>query len=177
MTGSITPLPSDDTRWSADLRHYRHLDGRPLEIFAYAATNEGVLRDLRTATATCLSSSLPARFREVIVLRVCAELECGSEWDVHVEMFAQEAGLAAEDLALLQARAHPNAFQPVDRLAVQLVDTLMDKGRLDAADWRALEVGLSAAQVLEAVVVAGQYLKVAWMANSLGFGNTRGVTP
>jgi hypothetical protein len=166
--GRVTPLPSDDDRWSGDLRHYRHPDGRPIELFSHLAASPHALGDLRSATTACLTSPLPVRFREVIILRVCGQMSCWSEWDTHIELFAPAANLSESDLRLLKKPSPGDQLEEVDRLPVALVDELLSTGRLADATWIALREVLSEAQALDSVMVAGQYLKVTWLANVVG---------
>lgn len=164
----VAALEATDERWQSDLRHYRHPDGSPIELFAHVAPNPRVLDDLRTATTACLTSEIPVRMRELLILRLCAATGCTSEWDTHVALFGAVAGLDEHELSLLQAGAPANVFAPEDRATIEAVDELLATDTLSDGSWTALGAVLTEFQALDFLMVAGQYLKVCWVANALG---------
>lgn len=169
MTGArVDALPASHERWDTDLRHYRHRDGTPIELFAHLAEHPRALDDLRSATSAALTADLPVRFRELLILRVCARTGCWSEWDAHVALFADAAGLGEDDLGRLASTGPVDEFSFDDRLPVAVADELVTTTTLTTSTWNALRAAMTQSQALDCLMVAGQYLKVCWLANALG---------
>jgi hypothetical protein len=104
------------------------------------------------------------RFREVLILRVCALQECWPEWEVHVLLFAEAAGLSTADCdAVLDGSL---CTGDSDSLAMRLASAAV-ANRLDDVLWQDLCTAGSLDQVIEWVALAGQYVKVCWLSNAL----------
>jgi 4-carboxymuconolactone decarboxylase len=157
-------LPSDDPRWQGDLRHYRLPGGIPIPLFAAVASQPGVLAELRSETRNALTGTSPVRFREIVVLRICARAGCWPEWDVHVVLFAQAAGLNQADL--LGIRTGQLMSHEHDGLAIRLADAAISN-EMDDGLWEGLSTAGSPDQVIEWITLAGQYVKVCWMSIAL----------
>jgi alkylhydroperoxidase family enzyme len=111
-------------------------------------------------------ASLPARAREVVILRTCARLGCEYEWGVHVAHFAERVGLTPDEIAeTVHSPGGAPALTGVDRLLVDLVDALHDHGKVGDATWAALAREFSASELLELLVLAGWYHAIAFVAN------------
>lgn len=163
----VALLPAEDPRWSADLRHYRTSDGSPIQLFAALTGSERALGDLRSATTACLTSPLPARFRELLILRICAGTGCWSEWRVHLDLFAGAADISGKDLDEICSGPGPDR-DPQDRLAIAVADAVLADPSLPLGTWRELCEAWGLEMALDSLMVAGQYLKVSWLANALG---------
>ena len=109
-------------------------------------------------------STLPARLREVAVLRVAHRRDCAYEWDHHVEM-AKAEGLTDADV---EAIRNGGANEDLDRLAVQATDELEDKSNLTDETWAALGEHLSERQRMDFVFTVGAYGMLAMAFNTFG---------
>ena len=141
--------------------------GMPLlKLFRTVAHNPRVLQ--RFFAGSLLDrGALTLAERELVILRSCAR--CGSEyeWGVHVQHLAQRAGLAPAQLrASLRGGADDPAWSPDQRLLVRLVDELHDGAQLSDDLWHALAARWSPPQLVELVMLAGQYHMVAFVANA-----------
>src|SRR6185436_3724974 len=120
----------------------------PLALFRTIA-HHPLLRDaLRPLGATLLGKGLlPARARELLILRTCARAGCVYEWGVHVAGFAGAAGL---DRAVVAATwwAPPGELEATlgadDARWVRAADELHDRATLTDATWAALAAHLEA---------------------------------
>jgi len=109
-------------------------------------------------------STLPARLREVAVLRVAHRRDCAYEWDHHVEM-AKAEGLTDADV---EAIRNGGANEDLDRLVVQATDELEDKSNLTDETWAALGEHLSERQRMDFVFTVGAYGMLAMAFNTFG---------
>jgi alkylhydroperoxidase family enzyme len=111
-------------------------------------------------------AALPARARELVILRTCARLGCEYEWGVHVAYFAERVGLTPAEVAeTVHSPSGAPALTGVDRLLVDLVDALHDNGTVDDTAWTALASEFSESELLELMVLAGWYHAIAFVAN------------
>jgi len=109
-------------------------------------------------------STLPARLREVAVLRVAHRRDCAYEWDHHVEM-AKAEGLTDADV---EAIRNGGANEDLDRLVVQATDELEDKSNLTDETWAALGEHLTERQRMDFVFTVGAYGMLAMAFNTFG---------
>ena len=109
-------------------------------------------------------SSLPARMREVAILRVAHRRACIYEWAHHVEL-AKTVGLTDDDV---EAIRRGEAADELDRLVLQAVDELDEKSTLTDATWDALGEHLSDRQRMDFVFTVGAYGMLAMAFNTFG---------
>jgi hypothetical protein len=86
-----------------------------------------------------------------------------AEWQVHLALFQEEAGLSAADIDLIRGAGEP---EERDSVALRLADAVCAWGNLPDDLWADLEAALGTAGAVEAVFVGAQYLKVAVMNNA-----------
>jgi alkylhydroperoxidase family enzyme len=139
----------------------------PLTLFRALAINERVF--LRVMAGGLLDrGSLTLREREIVVDRTC--FRCGSEyeWGVHVAFFGQRVGLTADETRDL-CTDDPDAtvFNARERLLLRLCDELHATASVGDALWAALAREWSPEQLVELVVLAGQYHTISFATNAL----------
>ncbi|GGH47309.1 carboxymuconolactone decarboxylase family protein [Microbacterium album] len=162
MTSSPRVPPVDDLTLEA----YRLPDGRPLQLFALLGHAPAAFSDLKGATARSLeATTLPVRMRELLILRVLHRFAATPEWQVHVTLFADAAGMDEGDLDGLTSTTP--AFTGTEADIVAFADGLCDGGNIDDALWNRLVGALGTRGAVEATFVGAQYAKVAIMTNVL----------
>lgn len=109
-------------------------------------------------------STLPARVREVAVLRVAHRRDCTYEWEHHVEM-AKAEGLTDADV---EAIRNGEAGDDLDRLVLRATDELEEKSNLTDETWAALGEHLSERQRMDFVFTVGAYGMLAMAFNTFG---------
>ena len=109
-------------------------------------------------------STLPARLREVAVLRVAHRRDCTYEWEHHVEMAKAEGLTDADVEAIRNARANDE----LDRLVVRATDELEDKSNLTDETWAELGEHLTERQRMDFVFTVGAYGMLAMAFNTFG---------
>ena len=109
-------------------------------------------------------SSLPARLREVAILRVAHRRHCTYEWEHHVEM-AKSEGLTNADVEAIRRGDAPDE---VDQLAITAADELDETSNLTDKTWAALGEHLSDRQRMDFVFTVGAYGMLAMAFNTFG---------
>jgi 4-carboxymuconolactone decarboxylase len=141
----------------------------PLALFRMLARHP-MLRDrMRPLGAGLLAhGELPARVRELVILRTSARCGARYEWGVHAAAFAATAGL---DAAALAATALDPAGDvatradagDADALVLRIADELHDTATLSAPVFAAAIARFGDRGVLELAAIAGYYHLIAYL--------------
>jgi AhpD family alkylhydroperoxidase len=165
----IAPLPPE--RWSPELRatlDATHRDGPGREnlfgVFAHHPLLAGAWLNL--AQTLTHHGTLPARTRELALLRVAFRLDCAYIRDRHAA-HAATAGLDAPEIraALRPLEAHP--WAPEDLAVLRAADELVDRTDLSDPVWAALSARLVHRQMVELLVLVGQCMTVCLLLKTL----------
>ncbi|MBO0855584.1 MAG: carboxymuconolactone decarboxylase family protein [Nocardia sp.] len=112
-------------------------------------------------------STLDARYRELVILRVALRTGSEYEWIQHVRIGAA-AGLTAEQIERVRLDPAASPAPPAERLLVAAADELVDGHTLTDATWAALTQHFGTRELLELLFVAGSYLCLALVFNTVG---------
>src|ERR1700728_4124112 len=112
MTAVIAPCePPYSASVTDDLAALMPPGAPPIALVRVLAHNPRILSRFR-AGRLLDAGALPARERELLILRVSHRCDCDYEWSVHVAGFSDAAGLAEADL---HATLQPTAEAPLSR--------------------------------------------------------------
>lgn len=112
-------------------------------------------------------STLPARDREVLILRTGRLCGAGYEWAQHVP-FAERAGLTAGEIDGIAAGADAAVWpNDHDRALLRAADQLHRETMLGDAAWGALAARYDVQQLMDVVFTVGQYRLVSAALNAL----------
>ncbi len=169
MAPRIPPLPVDgrDPRTQAILDGLPGPDGTELNIFTTLAHHPRLLKRWSAFGGVLLTGSLPARERELLILRT--GLHCGAayEWGQHVPI-ARAAGLSDDEIQRVAAGPHAPGWSNDDALLLHAADELHADAVISDPTWAALAERWDREQLIEICMVVGQYHLVAFTLNSLG---------
>ncbi|WP_194827973.1 carboxymuconolactone decarboxylase family protein [Nocardia sp. XZ_19_231] len=112
-------------------------------------------------------STLTARQRELLVLRVAAVRRCGYEWAQHV-ILAAGAGLGPEEITRISEGPAAPGWSATDRRLLTAVDELLADGVVRDDTWNALATEFDEHQLMDLVFVVGTYTMLAMALNSFG---------
>lgn len=142
-------------------------DHRPLNIFRTLARAPEALTAFLAWGSYVLSkqNSLPAREREIVVLRTGFLCRSGYEWTQHAEI-GLRAGLSAAEIARIKAGAE--GWAPADAALIRACDELHVRQFVSDATWSALKAHFSERQCMDLVFTVGQYTQVSMMLNTFG---------
>lgn len=110
---------------------------------------------------------LPARERELLILRTAWNCSAHYEWTHHDPM-AQEAGVSRQEIERVPLGPDAPGWSPDDRALLQAADELHADARISDDTWAALVGNHNEAQLIEICMLVGQYHLVAFALNSLG---------
>jgi 4-carboxymuconolactone decarboxylase len=167
----VRPLPADE--WDEAVRKSLSVMMSPERcnpedaghLMATLARHPDLARAfLRFSAHLLFGSTLPARIRELAILRVAHRRGCAYEWAHHVEM-AREAGLADADIAAAQTGEGRDEF---DRAVLNAVDELDEKSNLSDQTWAALCARLDERQRMDLIFTIGGYTALAMAINTFG---------
>lgn len=113
-----------------------------------------------------LTGELPGRDRELLILRTAFLTRGIFQWAYH-EPLARKAGMSDEDLDRIVRGPGDGAWPPHQAALVSAVDELTWSATISDATWSALADRYNERQLIEIVVVVGQYVHNAFLANAL----------
>jgi AhpD family alkylhydroperoxidase len=140
--------------------------GVPLAIFRTMARHPRMMKRFNVLGGFFLTrGDLPARERELVVLRVARRSGCEYEWAQHV-LIGRRAGLTDAEIARV---AEPDAEWPAaDAALLRAADEVLDHTDLSDATWAELAGRFTETQLVELVVLVGFYRMAAGFLNATG---------
>lgn len=110
---------------------------------------------------------LPARIRELIILRVGWLCRCRYEWGQHIEIGQKMARLSDEDI--LNIALHPEAFPDSrEQTAIRACDELIRQHFISTDTIHSLKKHFNKTLILEIMLLTGHYQMLAGILNSSG---------
>ena len=158
------------------------LDADQKELLAPMAANGPVLNIFRTlahapkAARGFLSwgnyvlsrrNDLPAREREIVILRTGFLCKSGYEWTQHVRI-GQGVGLTDDEIVAIKTGADAPGWSAADAALIRATDDLHRDQFITDASWAGLKPHFSDKQCMDVVFTTGQYTQVSMMLNSFG---------
>ncbi len=138
----------------------------PLALFRVIARHP-MLRDRMRPLASGLlaQGELPARARELLILRTTARCGAEYEWGIHAAAFAKGAGLSAEDVRTTAAESPTAIAARVgdDAVVLRAADELHDRGALEDSTFSELQARFGDSGMVELAVVCGFYHAIAFV--------------
>ncbi len=116
-----------------------------------------------------LKGRLPARTRELAILRCATLCAAELEWNAH-EPLAMAAGIAGDEIRALRDGSAAPVWTPGDAAVLRAVEELHAGARIKDATWAALAQDHDAAQLIELTFLIGAYHMIAFVQNSLQGG-------
>jgi alkylhydroperoxidase family enzyme len=114
------------------------------------------------------SSALTLRQRELVIDRTTALCGADYEWGVHVAVFAEKAGLNAEQLrSLATGVPADHCWDAPDRAVIEAVDELHSTFDLSDQTWSNLVAVSSEDAALELVLICGWYHAISFAVRAL----------
>ena len=166
----FAPVPDD--QWSAEqtaLAAPMVARDKMLNIFRTLLNHPDAMRGFMGWGSYVLSkkNTLPARERELVVLRTGFLCRSGYEWTQHVPI-GQRAGLTDTEIAAIKLGADGPGWSAADRALLQATDELHAGQFITDATWQALGAHFQPRQCMDVVFTVGQYTQVSMILNSFG---------
>lgn len=150
--------------------------GRVFNIFRTLAHAPKALKRFNLWGGYILSdhNALPARERELVILRTGYLCSAGYEWAQHVRI-GKQAGLTDEEIARIKQGPDAEGWGREDAALLRAADDLVGDQFVGDASWAALDF-LSDKAKMDLVFTVGQYTQVSMMLNSFGVQLDEGLT-
>jgi alkylhydroperoxidase family enzyme len=150
-------------------------EGGQLNIFRTLAHHPDLLKRWTVfGNHVLFKSTLPARDREIAILRVGWLCRSEYEWGQHVVIGKRE-GLTDDEIRRIAAGADASGWDPFESALVRATDELHDDAMIGAETWAALSERYSTEQLMDLVFTVGQYHLVSMALNTLGVQLDAGV--
>ena len=151
------------------------MGGRALNIFGTLAHHPELLRRwLVFANHVLGKSTLPARERELAILRVGWLCRAEYEWGQHV-LVARQVGIDAAEIARVAGGPDAPGWTPREAAVLRAADELWREAKVGDATWAELARHFDVPQLLDLVFAIGQYTLVSMALNTLGVERDPGV--
>jgi len=143
--------------------------GRVLNIFRTMANTPKAAKGFLAWGNYILSrrNDLPAREREIVILRTGYLCKSGYEWTQHKAIGLRDGLTEAEIEAIKTGASAPN-WSAADAVLIQAADELHADQFITNATWAALQAHFSQKQCMDVVYTTGQYTQVSMILNSFG---------
>ncbi|KZM72503.1 carboxymuconolactone decarboxylase family protein [Nocardia terpenica] len=169
MSPRIEPLPPQ--RWSeAARRTYAEamktpvlgeLSDRPtLAVVSTLAANDWLFAVSMPFLASISGGRIPARERELMVLRIAYLARSQYMWSHHCAL-AADAGVTADEIDRIARGPRAPGWSADEAALLAAADELHERAELDASTWRRLATRFGEPQVLELLCLAGAFRMLA----------------
>jgi alkylhydroperoxidase family enzyme len=165
--------PLDEKQWDQEIQPLMELmkafgGGRVFNIFSTAAHHPKLLKNWMVFGTQILNkSTLPARERELLILRTGWLCQAVYEWGQHVAI-GKQCGLTDEEIERITKGPNAPGWNDLDKLLLQAADELQSDHCVSDTTWKALSAKLDTKQMLDLLFTVGQYTLVSMVLNSLG---------
>ena len=151
----------------AETARKNRMGGRDLNIFRVLMNHPQLTKRWAVFAAHVLhKQTLPARERELLILRIGWLNQAEYEWAQHVEI-AKRSGISEDEIE--RVKLGPGAgWSAFEAALLQAADDLYENSVVSDDTWKALATKLSPQQMMDVVFTIGQYNLVSWALNSFG---------
>jgi alkylhydroperoxidase family enzyme len=137
-------------------------------IFTTLARHEALMRAWLPFGGFLLGRGvLPARERELAILRTGYNCFCGYEWGQHVRI-AEALGMGREEIMRVAQGPDADGWSAADAALLRASDELHEQSRVSDATWAELSETYDERGLIELLMLVGHYHMVAFALNSLG---------
>ena len=162
-----TTAADRDERTEELLALFRREDGTDLNIFATLAHHPKLLKRWSAFGGTLLfGGQLPARDRELLILRTAWLCKAEYEWGQHV-LIGRAAGITDDEIERIPKEIS-DEWGPLEQALLRAADELHERSVISDRTWDVLAAEYDYQQLIEVCMVVGQYHMVAFTLNSLG---------
>jgi 4-carboxymuconolactone decarboxylase len=164
----LAPLTPDELDANqADALAGVNVGGQTVNIFATLVRHPGLFRKWMPFGGKLLNGRLPARDRELLILRVGWRCQAEYEWAQHVPI-GRSAGLSDVEIERIKAGPYADGWDQFDSSLLRAADELKDDSCITDHTWGLLAERYDERQLIEVLMVVGQYQLVSGALNSLG---------
>jgi alkylhydroperoxidase family enzyme len=173
----IPPLPeSERDEQARALLEPTRIEGKELNIFTTLVRHPRLFKRWSSFGGYLLyRGELPARDRELLILRTAWNTGADYEWGQHA-LIARTVGIGDDEIARVIDGPDAPGWTVSEAALLRAADELNREAVISDVTWDALKGGYGESQLIEICMVIGQYHLVAFTLNSLGVEREPGVT-
>lgn len=142
-------------------------EGQSMNIFSTLVRHPRLFRRWLPLGGVLLSGTLPARDRELLILRTAERCHAHYELAHHIKIGAG-VGITADEIARVGQSSIDDEWSPFEATLLHAADELHDDSCIADDTWAALAERYDDKQLIEVTMLVGQYHLVAFALNSLG---------
>jgi 4-carboxymuconolactone decarboxylase len=143
-------------------------EGRVLNIYRTLAAHPKLLKRWGVfGTHVLYKSTLPARERELLILRTGWLCRSEYEWGQHV-IIAKGVGVTDDEIGRVMVGPDADGWTPFDAALLRAADELHSDSFVSDATWAALSERFDTQQMIDVIFAVGQYHVVSMALNTLG---------
>lgn len=173
----IKPLPESQANAEAMklINSRRKPDGTVMNLYTTLANHPKMgERFLTFASYILRESTLPARDREILILRIGWLCRSEYEFAQHTRV-GKSAGLKDEEIKRITLGANASGWDPFDATLIRAADELHADAFITDATWNALAKRYNQQQLMDVVMMVGNYNLVSMLLNTFGVQLESGV--
>jgi alkylhydroperoxidase family enzyme len=172
----IPPLPAAERdERTAELLRPLQVDGTDLNIFATLVRHPRLFKRWSAFGGTLLvRGELPARHRELLILRTAWNCGADYEWGQHARI-ARGCDLSDDEINRVVEGPEARGWSPTEASLLRASDELHRDSSISDGTWADLAATYDEHQLIEICMVVGQYHLVAFTLNALGVEREPGV--
>lgn len=150
-------------------RYGGRADGSGPNLYAQMAHNPGLLKLFKPLSSFFgIHGLLPARDREIAVLRIAWLNQLPFVWGEHVRL-GHQAGLSTDEVERITLGSTAEGWNAHDRAILAAVEELRAQSDIADATWAVLAQSWSEGQLVELPVLIGQYQTLGYVQNVLRY--------
>jgi len=165
----VRPLP--ESEWNEEAREFLRRverEGQVLNIYKTLARHPKLLKRWSVfGTHVLYKSTLPARERELLILRTGWLCRSEYEWGQHVSI-AKGCGISTEEINRVMEGPDAAGWDQPDVALLRAVDELLGDAFIGDATWQMLSERFDTPQLIDIIFTVGQYHLVSMALNTLG---------
>jgi 4-carboxymuconolactone decarboxylase len=167
----IPPLP--ESEWDGETRRFLELPGGSLSgqigdnnVFSTVARHDDLFRAwFRFGGVLLTRGLLPARERELLILRAGYNCRSAYEWGQHARI-GEQVGLSREEVLRVAAGPEAEGWSDADRTLLRAADELHEASKISDATWHRLAERYDQRELIELTMLIGHYHMLAFALNS-----------
>lgn len=136
-------------------------------IFTTLVRAPGLFRRWLPFGGKLLAGKIPARERELLILRTGWNCRAEYEWAQHV-VIGRSAGLSDEEIERVVVGPEAPGWDPFDATLLRAADELHENFRLSDETWSEVAARYDTQQLIELPMLVGHYHLVAMTLNTIG---------
>jgi alkylhydroperoxidase family enzyme len=140
-----------------------------MHIFTTLARQPELFRRWLGFGGALLAGALPARLRELVILRTAYRFNGEYEWAQHIGI-GRAAGVSIEEIAAVGGDLAAVDWDAIERAALAAVDETAADGSVGDATWAVLAERFSEGELIELLMLIAHYMMLTTVLRSLRVG-------